>query len=79
MIHLRDISKEYRLTCWVYFGIVERVKLSSEEIVEEYGRIEWRLWIHERDARRKIPASRVYEEKLATEVGSSISHLNVVR
>ena len=49
---LHHISEEELLARRVYFDVVQRVELSSKEIIEENSRVMGGFWVHGGDRRR---------------------------
>ena len=47
--YLHHISEEQLLTHRVYFDVVQRVELTSKEIIEENSRIMGGFWVHSGD------------------------------
>ena len=75
-MHVRNISKEYRLTNRMDLRIVGRIELPPKEVIEEYRRIIRWFGVNKCQAPWQIATTRVNEKNLVTEVGSAVRHLD---
>lgn len=62
----------------MYLHIIQRIELTSEEVIQQDCRVVWGLWVNEYHIRRKLSSSYIDQQDLTLVIRGTIGDLDSV-